>query len=387
MFPFEFVLLAATLGGVMKYHNRSFTIALVGMTSILVYKLSFTDFNLFGHALHEIPILSKLLLLLVGFGLMGDHFRESHLALKAPKILPNNWLGPFILLVLVFVLSIFLDNIASAKIGDLIAKVVFKGNVTVGYLGAIVGASNAGGAPSAIGDTTSTMMWLKGLPWTALLPAIVGSVVALITFGIPLSIKQQRHQAIVKDEIPSHNSDHARVDYARVAIVVIMLAGVIIGNIAFEKPEVGLWVAILGTSWLRKPALSHIPGEAKNASFLLMLVFSASMMPISTLPPASPTVVFALGGISGVFDNIPLTQLAIAMGGFFWALLAYAVGFGGSTTWFGSSAGVAVAANNPAMKKMSTYFKEATIWIAVAYITGFLAMYLVFGWQPSNLPG
>jgi Na+/H+ antiporter NhaD/arsenite permease-like protein len=383
----EFILLGLTLAGVMIYHNRSFTIAFIGMVTIVTYKLFFTDFNLPGHALHEWPILTKLLFLLVGFGLMGDHFKESRLALKAPRWLPNNWLGPFLLLVLVFILSMFLDNIASAKIGDLIAKVVFKGNVTVGYLGAIVGASNAGGAPSAIGDTTSTMMWLKGLHWTALLPAIVGSVVALITFGIPLAIKQQKHQAIVKDEIPSHGSEHARVDYARVAIVVIMLVGVIAGNIVLEKPEVGLWAAIIATAAWRKPALSHIPGEAKNASFLLMLVFSASMMPISTLPPASPGVVFALGGISGLFDNIPLTQLAITMGGFFWAMLAYAVGFGGSTTWFGSSAGVAVAANNPDMKKMSVYFKEATIWIFVAYCAGFLAMYLVFGWQPSNLPG
>jgi len=43
-----------------------------------------------------------------------------------------------------------------------------------------------------------------------------------------------------------------------------------------------------------------------------------------------------------VFDNIPLTRLALEQGGYDWAALAYAVGFGGSMLWFGSSAGVAV---------------------------------------------
>ena len=43
-----------------------------------------------------------------------------------------------------------------------------------------------------------------------------------------------------------------------------------------------------------------------------------------------------------VFDNIPLTVLALKQGGYDWALLAYAVGFGGSMVSFGSSAGVAL---------------------------------------------
>ena len=44
-----------------------------------------------------------------------------------------------------------------------------------------------------------------------------------------------------------------------------------------------------------------------------------------------------------MFDNIPLTALALKQGGYDWGFLAYAVGFGGSMIWFGSSAGVALA--------------------------------------------
>ena len=49
-----------------------------------------------------------------------------------------------------------------------------------------------------------------------------------------------------------------------------------------------------------------------------------------------------------VFDNIPLTALALHQGGYDWGFLAYAVGFGGSMIWFGSSAGVALAEHVPA---------------------------------------
>ena len=49
------------------------------------------------------------------------------------------------------------------------------------------------------------------------------------------------------------------------------------------------------------------------------------------------------GYVSAVFDNIPLTALALKQGGYDWGFLAYAVGFGGSMIWFGSSAGVALS--------------------------------------------
>ena len=69
----------------------------------------------------------------------------------------------FALLVIVFVMSGFLDNIAAALIGGAMAHTLFRGRVRVGYLAAIVAASNAGGAGSVIGDTTTTMMWIKGV--------------------------------------------------------------------------------------------------------------------------------------------------------------------------------------------------------------------------------
>ena len=71
------------------------------------------------------------------------------------------------------------------------------------------------------------------------------------------------------------------------------------------------------------------------------------MMPVKSLPAPSWETTFGLGFFSAVFDNIPLTALAMKQDNYDWALLAYAVGFGGSMIWFGSSAGVAVAGLMP----------------------------------------
>ena len=70
-------------------------------------------------------------------------------------------------------------------------------------------------------------------------------------------------------------------------------------------------------------------------------------MPVDALPAASWQTALGLGFVSSVFDNIPLTKLALDQGGYDWGFLAYAVGFGGSMLWFGSSAGVAISTQFP----------------------------------------
>ena len=80
-----------------------------------------------------------------------------------PKYLPRDWKGGFILLAMVWLLSSFLDNIAAALIGGAMAHQIFRGKVHIGFLAAIVAASNAGGSWSVVGDTTTTMMWIAGV--------------------------------------------------------------------------------------------------------------------------------------------------------------------------------------------------------------------------------
>jgi Na+/H+ antiporter NhaD/arsenite permease-like protein len=381
--PVEFLLFGATLLGVMLFHGQHLKVALIGLTSIAVVKLLFSDISLLSHIGHEASLLLNLFGLLVGFELMACHFKESRLAEKVPLILPDDWKGPFFLLVLIFVLSIFLDNIAAAIIGASLARVVFNGRVRVGYLAAIVASSNAGGAGSVVGDTTTTMMWIAGVDWHDVTHAFLPAAVALLVFGIPLSIAQQRYQPIMKDADTDGSGQPIEVDYFRVLIVVAMLVGVIIGNVMVALPAVGLWVVILATNWIRASHWKEVPGAAINACFLLALVTAASLMPVEQLPDPSQWTVLLLGFVSSIFDNIPLTKLALDQGGYDWGWLAYAVGFGGSMMWFGSSAGVAVAKDSPEMRNILTFLKESWI-IVLAYVVGFCSLFLL-GWHPRAI--
>ena len=114
-------------------------------------------------------------------------------------MLPDDWKGGVVLLVLVFVLSSFLDNIAAALIGGTVARHVFQGKVHIGYLAAIVAASNAGGSGSVVGDTTTTMMWIDGVSPLSVVEAYVAAIVAMLIFAVPAAMQQQRYSPIVKD--------------------------------------------------------------------------------------------------------------------------------------------------------------------------------------------
>ena len=119
----------------------------------------------------------------------------------------------------------------------------------------------------------------------------------------------------------------------------------------------------------------------KGALFLIFLVLSASLMPVKSLPIPTWHSTFVFGFISSVFDNIPLTKLCLQQGGYDWGMLAYAVGFGGSMLWFGSSAGVAITNEFPDAGNAWQWIKKG--WhVPLAYTIGFLCLYLIMGWNP-----
>jgi Na+/H+ antiporter NhaD/arsenite permease-like protein len=166
------------------------------------------------------------------------------------------------------------------------------------------------------------------------------------------------------------------------AIVVNVTVNVKFNALADHFPFIGVavWVAILISLPIRRPDWEVVPGAFKGAIFLLSLVICASMMPVEELPAASWMTALGLGFVSSVFDNIPLTALAIKQGGYDWGFLAYAVGFGGSMIWFGSSAGVALVSMYPEGKSVGLWLKHG--WhVAVGYVVGFFVMLALLGWH------
>jgi Na+/H+ antiporter NhaD/arsenite permease-like protein len=394
--PFDFILFGLTLLGIALFHRHTLPIAIAGLAVITVYKLIFTGFKdgagftgLGLHFTHEFSLLGNLFLLLMGFALLSRHFEDSAIPDAMPALLPDDWKGGVVLLAIVFVLSSFLDNIAAAIIGGTVARHVFGGKVHIGYLAAIVAASNAGGSGSVVGDTTTTMMWVSGVSPLSVLEAYVAAIVAFVIFAVPASLQQERHSPIVK-----HARRGVAIDWMRVfivaAILIVALLVNVVTNLYFPEllgrvPILGLsvWAVLFATAALRRPDWKVLPETFKGTIFLLALVTAASMMPVEELPAASWRTALGLGFVSAVFDNIPLTALALKQGGYDWGYLAYAVGFGGSMIWFGSSAGVALSNQYSEAKSVGLWLRHG--WhVAVAYVVGFFVMLVLIGWHPDD---
>jgi len=183
------------------------------------------------------------------------------------------------------------------------------------------------------------------------------------------------------------------VDWPRAAVCLLLLAVIFAVNVTGNAffPDVlraapllglGLWVAILLTSLWRQPDWTVMREAVRGALFLLALVATASIMPVERLPAASWQTALGLGFLSAVFDNIPLTALALKQGGYDWGVLAFAVGFGGSMVWFGSSAGVALSSLYPEARSVGAWLQQG--WsVVLAYVIGFFALLLALGWQPT----
>ena len=392
----EFLLFAATLLGVALFHDRTLAIALCGLAIITGYELLLGGFHegpglrgLVAHLRAEWVVVANLFALLVGFAALSKHFEDSRVPALLPRLLPDGWAGGLALLALIFVLSAFLDNIAAALIGGTIARSVFRGRVHIGYLAAIVGASNAGGAGSVVGDTTTTMMWIDGVAPGEVVHAYVAAGVALFVCGIPAAIQQNKWGKMTRADVEAGG-----IDWARVFIVMAILATAIIVNVTVNVKfneysaslpflAMGVWAAILAAAPVRRPDWPAFRSSIKGTIFLLSLVLSASMMPVERLPLPSWQTAMTLGFVSAVFDNIPLTALALDQGGYDWGMLAYTVGFGGSMIWFGSSAGVAITNLFPEARSVGQWLRQG--WhVTVAYVIGFFVLLAVIGWEPGN---
>ena len=282
---FEFIIFGLILLCVALFHKQTFRVAVIGLTVLLTFKLVFDPgFHLLEHLFGTTPIseqlldkglregewgiILNLLGLLLGFAILSKVFEESGVPDALPKFLPDDWKGPFLLLVFVFILSSFLDNIAAALIGGTIALVVFKKKVHIGYIAAIVAASNAGGSGSVVGDTTTTMMWIDGVSAFNVLHGFIAAGTALLFFAWFASHQQDKFQSIQKDATLS-----VKIDWVKIFNVGLILAGAIISNILYDMPALGVWIAIIIGAFLRPVPWKEVPGAIKGTIFLLCLVF------------------------------------------------------------------------------------------------------------------
>ncbi|MGN1281887.1 MAG: SLC13 family permease [Succinivibrio sp.] len=383
---YEMIIFGLMLVGVAIFYKKTMQVALLGLLALCFYKYEFIDnFSVIRlltgytdsngqHVSGSWSTYVNLSLMLPGFAVLAKIFEDSNLPQLIPRYLPQGKAGAFSLLVCVFVLSSFLDNIAAAMIGGSIAMSVFARKVHIGYVAAICAASNAGGAGSVVGDTTTTLIWIYGIDPLLIAKAFLPAIATLVFFAYFASAQQNRYQPLI------HSDNHSQsVSRRKLAVIIMILAGAISFNYLLEFPSLGIWIAIAVGMLITSVDLKVVRNSVDSTVFLVCLVFAAQLVPIESVPDASVLSTMAIGFVSSVFNNIPLTQLCLIKGGYDWALISFAVGCGGSMIWFGSSAGVAICDQFPKARSFVNWLRYG--WhIPVGFLLGFAAYLAVFGW-------
>ena len=346
-----------------------------------------------------------------GFRVITDH-------IKATSKVELLW----ILGVLAFCLSAILDNLTTTiMMCTLLNKIIPVRHDRWFFASMIVIAANAGGAWTPIGDVTTIMLWIAGkvsalnIMQMTLLPSIIS---ILVPFAIlSYTLRGGHIEAPANDEVD--NSPASRVPARQRMIVLCLGVGVLIcvpifKSITHLPPYIGI-LGALGIVWMvtelmrpKDPAeenyhslkLSHILARVDLSSiiFFLGILMAVGVLQVcghlsmlanslDGIALAEPykyfTIDTIIGVLSSIVDNVPLVAGMMGMYDFpmdhyFWEMLAYCAGTGGSILIIGSAAGVAAMG----IEKIDFiwYFKHIT-WIAfIGYLAGalcYIGQYMV----------
>ncbi len=394
--------------------DKAATALMTGVFCWLVYILSATNTDSVNHQLYEhVAEIAGILFFLIGamtivelidlydgFQIIIDRIKTTH----KRKLL-------IIITLLSFLLSAVLDNLTTAIVMTaLVRKILSDKEDRYISIGMIIIAANAGGAWSPIGDVTTTMLWI-GNQITPL--AIVKSVFipALVATLVPLLILICRMKGHF---IPMEALVQTKVNKTEQMIVFFSGLGLLNFVPVFKllthlPPFMGMMLAV-GILWLISELLhKRKPDEEQQSSSIFsaleridmpsILFFMGILLAVGALQSSGMLHTFAewlsqelhndvllvsgIGILSAVFDNVPLvaavqgmfTLNQFATDHFFWHLLAFCSGTGGSILIIGSAAGVAAMG----IEKITFfwYLRNVSLAALVGYLAGLLTCVLI----------
>jgi Na+/H+ antiporter NhaD/arsenite permease-like protein len=286
------------------------------------------------------------------------------------------WLVGFV----TFFLSALLDNLTTTIVMiSLMRKLLDDRNDRLLFAAMIVIAANAGGAWSAIGDVTTTMLWIGGqITALAILKGVF--LASLINLVIPLAVVTYLLRGR-KVALPRPLSDELfRASIFERNLVFYLGLGILVLVPAFKAatrlpPFMGILFG-LGLLWMvgelihrdkdgdKKTHLTLV-SALKRIDLSLIVFFIGILLAVAALERAhiletlarwldanvgrQDAIVVMLGLLSAVVDNVPLVAASMGMyslgqypaDSFLWEFVAYCAGTGGSILIIGSAAGVA----------------------------------------------
>ncbi len=279
-----------------------------------------------------------------------------------------------------FFLSAMLDNLTTTIVMiSLMRKLLAAPSDRLFFASMIVIAANAGGAWSAIGDVTTTMLWIGGQ--ISPLAIIQGVFLAsLINLVVPLAVVSYRlkgREIVVpqtqEDETSQTSAFERNLTFYLGLGILVMVP--VFKAVTHLPPFMGILFG-LGILWMvgelvhrhkqddekRRLTLVHALTRIDMSSivfFVGILLAVAALEHTRILEMLAnwldakvgrlDVIVILLGLLSAVVDNVPLVAASMGMyslshyppDSFLWEFVAYCAGTGGSILIIGSAAGVA----------------------------------------------
>jgi Na+/H+ antiporter NhaD/arsenite permease-like protein len=315
--------------------------------------------------------------------------------------------------VITFFLSAVLDNLTSTIVMmSILNKLIEDKKTKWLLLGLVIISSNAGGAFSPIGDVTTTMLWIGGQisPLNIMKQTFLASLVCMVvpTFIINYMIKGKIElRANVENSLNFNTNSFERnlIFYVGIGCLLFVPLFKTLTNL---PPYMGMFLS-LGIIWTLTElihnkkhvnekgilSVSHALRKIDTPSILFffgILLSISSLEVVGVLPQMASSlnssignlnlVAICIGLLSAVFDNVPLVAALQSMYSlndypqdhYFWELLAFTAGTGGSCLIIGSAAGVAVMG----IEKIDFFWYLKKIsWIAlIGFIAG-VATFLI----------
>lgn len=306
-----------------------------------------------------------------------------------------------ILTFLAFIFSSFLDNLTTTIVFLQISSRFFRGKNLLRASAAIVIAANAGGAFSPLGDVTTTMLWLSG-KFTPYMIISQGFFPSLSVFLVSTYFLSKHITTDTKD-IVDRPMRIGRIEWLIISLCISSFLLPLMMTSLHLPPYMGLLFG-LGLVWFVVDIIKHRLPERTSLMvsiekffqktdiaslyfFIGILLSISALEHIGILEDISTSlfsssnangIIFgniAIGALSAVFDNIPLTAAAIDIikttDQQLWVLLAFTVGVGGSMLSIGSAPGI-IAMSLIKEVTFASYLKIATIPAILGYIVGIL---------------
>lgn len=285
------------------------------------------------------------------------------------------WLVGFV----TFFLSAVLDNLTTTIVMiSLMRKLLDRQSDRLFFAAMIVIAANAGGAWSAIGDVTTTMLWIGGqiTPIAIIKGVFLASLINLI---VPLLVVSATLRGKIV-EAPQRQTRAVSTSVFERNVTFFLGLGILIMVPAFKAvthlpPFMGILFG-LGVLWTvgelihrdkqedekKRLTLVHALTRIDMSSivfFIGILLAVAALEHTHVLEMLAKwldatfgrldIIVIVLGLLSAVIDNVPLVAASMGMYGlnqhppdsFLWEFVAYCAGTGGSILIIGSASGVA----------------------------------------------